>query len=258
MASIDYGDYHCAKLLFSLINNDFPKETSNRCLKLQLMMFENSQPEVVQEEREILQKSNDADQSLIKRIVALLIENGETEKAISELTKHVETFALDEDSWLCLADLYLDLGKYDKAAFCLEEMIMYKPFTAHYHIRLAEIYYTWASLDNNINTTQTKDSILENYLNSKAHYSYAVNLTLKQEIPNLRALFGWMQAAKMVNSMRNLKNDSEKKLVCDENFTINYMTSQLVKYNLKSFNNGSAVKDYLEEINLENLSLSGQ
>lgn len=254
MAAIDYNDIGLAKKLFNLVNEDFPKDSSNRCYKLHLMLFENSNPVPVQEERDALLEKNNTDQSLLKRQAALKLQENQLEPAVALLVEHLKTFSLDEDSWMCLADCYIELGQYNKAAFCMEEIVMMKPHTAHYHIRLAEIYYTWASMSQNL---ATKDVVLENYLTSKYHYAYAIRLTLKMTTPNLRAIFGWMQASRAVNGLRNLKSETEGKLIQQENITMSFMTNTLLKTNLAKLHQGDTIKGYLEELNLESLSLNG-
>ena len=45
----------------------------------------------------------------------------------------------DFDAWMELADLYLQLQDYEKAAFCLEELIMSNPHNHLFHQRYAEV-----------------------------------------------------------------------------------------------------------------------
>lgn len=249
MAAIDYNDMGTAKKLFTIVDEDFPKEKSNRCFMLQLMQFEHSQASVVQEEREALKKEKPTDQNLIKREVGLLIEQNKTDEAVSALVKHLETFCMDEDAWMCLSDLYIELGNYARAAFCLEEIVMMRAHTAHYHIRLAEIYYTWASIDNG-NGQSTKDTILDLFNTAKAHYSYAVRLTLKQEIPNLRAIFGWLQTAQNIQNLcaEGKKHEQDEKKVESDNLAMNFMSNIVIKSNLNKVHQGDTVKDYLLEL----------
>jgi len=243
MACIDYNDLGTAKKLFLLVDQDFPKDKSNRCYKLQLMQHENNQPDIVKEERDAMLAKFDTDQSLLKREIALEIQENNIEKAIELLIKHLDTFQIDLDAWLCLADLYIELGQYNRAAFCLEEIVINRPHTAHYHIRLAEIYYTWAALDHNV---ATKDQITENFKTSKFHYAHAIRLSLKDEIPNLRAIFGWMQATRAVNDLVGVPTSKggeiNAKAVEKERNNMNFMTNSLLKY--KSLNLNITINCY--------------
>lgn len=248
MAAIDYNDMGTAKKLFTIIDEDFPKEKSNRSFMLQLMQFEHTQKDVVSEEREALLKDKPTDQNLIKREIGLLMENNKIDEAVNALVKHLEIFCMDEDAWMCLSDLYIELGNYARAAFCLEEIVMMRAHTAHYHIRLAEVYYTWASIDNG-NGQSTKENILDLFTTAKAHYAYAVRLTLKQDIPNLRAVFGWLQTAKSCQNLQTGKQEvSDEKKIQSDNLALNFMSNIVIKSNLNKVHQGDTVKDYLVEL----------
>merc|ERR1712038_1658639 len=147
IAALDSDNISLAQRLFSLIERDFPTTSSGRAAKLNLLFYEKHDLENVLIEREELAKKAPTDQVLEKRYIADQIASGDNDKAILLLCEHLETFQTDEHSWMCLSDLYIQEALYEKAAFCLEELVMKNPHTAHYHIRLAEIYYTWATLE---------------------------------------------------------------------------------------------------------------
>merc|ERR1711981_1048243 len=204
------------------------------------MFFENTQIDDVINNRDELIKENPNDQIVLKRDITTLIDHGEIESAIKELCKHLETYQTDDDSWACLADLYIDQGQYEKAAFCLEELVRKTPYTSHYHIRLAEIYYTWACLDQG---TQSQGQILENYNSAKFHYAHAVRLTMKStQGANMRALFGWMQASKALNTLRNAKK--EQVAIEDEKKIASFTEQQMSKSNIGRFMNSNQTNDY--------------
>lgn len=241
MASVDCGDGAFAGKIYKLIEFDFPREKSKRAERLYLMFFENTQIDDVINNRDELIKENPNDQIVLKRDITTLIDHGEVESAIKELCKHLETYQTDDDSWACLADLYIDQGQYEKAAFCLEELVMKNPYTSHYHIRLAEIYYTWACLDQG---TQSQSQIIENYNSSKFHYAHAVRLTMKQpQGANMRALFGWMQTSKALNLLRNYKKDSEA--IEDEKKIVAFTEQQMSKTNVQNFKQSEGTEDYV-------------
>ena len=54
----------------------------------------------------------------------------------------------DGEAWHELLDLYLKVGDYSKAAFCMEELLLSNPHNAIYFTRYAEIKYT------QVNTSQ--------------------------------------------------------------------------------------------------------
>jgi ER membrane protein complex subunit 2 len=52
----------------------------------------------------------------------------------------------DQEAWLELADLYISQQDWNKAAFCLEELILHNPNNHLYLQRYAEIKYTQVRL----------------------------------------------------------------------------------------------------------------
>jgi len=46
---------------------------------------------------------------------------------------------MDWEAWLELSELYLSLLDYEKAAFCVEELILHNPNNHLYHQRYAEV-----------------------------------------------------------------------------------------------------------------------
>lgn len=241
MACIDCSDGATAGTVFKLIEKDFPRPTSRRANRLYLMFFENTELEAVMDERDAIIEKHPTDQIVLKRDITTLIDCGDVQGAIKELCHHLETYQTDDDSWACLADLYLDQGNYDKAAFCLEELVMKNPYCSHYHIRLAEIYYTWACLDQG-GVSQTQ--VLENYNSSKFHYAHAVRLTMKSsQGANMRALFGWMQASKSLNTLRNAKK--EQTAIEDEKKIVSFTELQMSKSNIDNFTNSAETNGYM-------------
>lgn len=241
MACIDCGDGDAARILFDKIQQDFPRDASRRAQRLYLMFFENTElTEVCKERDELLKKAN-TDQIILKRDITTLVDYGDMEGAIAELCKHLETYQTDDDSWLCLSDLYLEQGMYEKAAFCLEELVMKNPYTSHYHIRLGDIYYTWATLEQG-NTREAQ--ILENYNSAKFHYAHAVRLTLKaKEGTNMRSLFGWMQCSRALNTLRNAKK--ELQAIEDEKKIVEFA---MTKSDITSMRNSQQTNKYMQQM----------
>ena len=48
-------------------------------------------------------------------------------------------FMADFDGWMELCDLYLLVQDYEKAAFCMEELLMSNPHNHLFHQRYAEV-----------------------------------------------------------------------------------------------------------------------
>jgi len=83
-----------------------------------------------------------------KRKVACLRSQKRYIEAIRELSEYLNTFMSDSEAWQELADLYLKVGDYNKAAFCTEELLLHHPHSALFFTRLAEIRYTQGGLEN--------------------------------------------------------------------------------------------------------------
>lgn len=81
-------------------------------------------------------------------------------------------FMSDQEAWHELCNLYLSEGEYQKAAFCMEELLLHNPHNHLINQRLAEIRYTMGGI--------------ENYEIARSYYSQAVKLNSN----NLRALYG--------------------------------------------------------------------
>lgn len=79
---------------------------------------------------------------------------------------------VDAEAWQELGELYLNENDYNKAAFCIEELILHNPHNHLLHQRLADIRYTQGGF--------------ENLELARAYYCQAVKLNPK----NLRALLG--------------------------------------------------------------------
>lgn len=52
----------------------------------------------------------------------------------------------DQEAWHELSNLYMSELEYAKAAFCVEEMLLFNPHSHLIHQRLADIRYTMVSL----------------------------------------------------------------------------------------------------------------
>ena len=62
-----------------------------------------------------------------KRKVAVLRQQGETQRAIAELNRYLKEFMSDTEGWMELCDLYILEQDYAKAAFCCEELLLHNP-----------------------------------------------------------------------------------------------------------------------------------
>jgi tetratricopeptide (TPR) repeat protein len=67
---------------------------------------------------------------------------GKKNEAISALVKYLDTYYSDPEAWIELCSLYLSLNLYQRAAFCMEELILLQAANPIWHLKYAEIMYT--------------------------------------------------------------------------------------------------------------------
>ncbi|KAI8618565.1 hypothetical protein BC830DRAFT_1108073 [Chytriomyces sp. MP71] len=79
---------------------------------------------------------------IIKRKVALLMEQGKTNDAITALVHYLDHFSSDLEAWTTLSNLYLDNLMFQQAAFCLEECLVLSTHNYLFSTRYAELMMT--------------------------------------------------------------------------------------------------------------------
>ncbi|KAJ3025469.1 UNVERIFIED_CONTAM: hypothetical protein HDU68_007104 [Siphonaria sp. JEL0065] len=79
---------------------------------------------------------------IIKRKVAVLVDQGRTNDAIATLNHYLDHFHADLEAWTTLSNLYLRNLMFQQAAFAVEECMILGGFNFLYHIRYAEINMT--------------------------------------------------------------------------------------------------------------------
>lgn len=95
----------------------------------------------------------------------------------------------DQEAWHELCNLYLSEGDYNKAVFCMEEVLLHNPYSHLIHQRVADIRYTIGGLDN-----------IEI---AKSYYAQAVKLNGN----NLRALHGLYLVSSSIIYIRRTLNE---------------------------------------------------
>jgi tetratricopeptide (TPR) repeat protein len=81
-----------------------------------------------------------------KRQIALLKLRGKKNEAISALVKYLDTYYSDAEAWIELSQLYLSLHLYQRAAFCMEELMLLQAANPIWHLKYAEITYTMGDI----------------------------------------------------------------------------------------------------------------
>ncbi|XP_038221750.1 ER membrane protein complex subunit 2-like [Zerene cesonia] len=117
-------------------------------------------------------KTDETNAPARKRRVAIMKAQGQMTEAIKELVDYLKKFMSDMEAWQELSELYLQMGEYSRAAFCVEELILHQPHNHLFHQRLADIRYTMGGV--------------ENMELAKSYYCQAIKLNPN----NVRALLG--------------------------------------------------------------------
>jgi len=172
IASIDICRFDVAEMCLDKLRDNFPH--SARVRKLEAMGLEaQGKFEDAKDIYDQMEKEDETDAAIRKRKIALLKAQGKTTDAVKSLTNYLQTFMADQEAWMELAELYIKLLDYKKAAFCLEELILANSFNHLYHQRYAEVMYSMGGG--------------ENHEIARQYFAQAVKLSSNT---NIRALYG--------------------------------------------------------------------
>jgi len=77
-----------------------------------------------------------------KRLITMFKQRGQIDKAIEAINVYLDTFSTDVDVWHELAELYIEAGSLQRAAFCFEELLITNPRSLHHVLTYAELQYS--------------------------------------------------------------------------------------------------------------------
>ena len=225
IANLDLGEIGAAKALYKIIHDEFPGSSRVNRLEGLILEAEGQFEKALALYNEMLGLTESKDSSnikvnhtnvvVMKRIVACRKAAGKTEAAINDLISIITNFPGDCESWLELADLYVQFRSYEKAAHCFEEIILIDPTNSHFHNKLADLYYT---LGTPAKSAQS-ESDLKYLLLSRKHYS--ISLTLQEAKINRKAIYGVQYAAKAIHEILEKGTSSKTSEAEIEQFKIN-------------------------------------
>ncbi|CAB5379546.1 uncharacterized protein OCT59_026368 [Rhizophagus irregularis] len=141
IAALDLGNDTLATKCLENLDKRFPESPRVKILKGMKLEAEDNLDAALSMYENILQ-DDDANVAAIKRRIAVYKAKGQDQQAIEALTKYLDAFYSDAESWLELSALYLSFHLYQQAGFCLEELILLQPQNHFYHLKYAEILYT--------------------------------------------------------------------------------------------------------------------
>lgn len=172
LAAIDLHDRDLIKSCLGKLQTQFPNSSRVRRLRSMGLLEADGRFEEAMIEYNSLIAKDESSSMLRKRKIAILIAVNKIPEAIHESCEYLKDFMNDVEAWIQLSNLYIIEQDYQKAAFCVEELILTSPQNHLYHEKFAEIQYT----------IKTPDSLEL----ARAYYAQAVKLKAN----NLRALYG--------------------------------------------------------------------
>ncbi|CAG4946170.1 unnamed protein product [Colias eurytheme] len=171
IAALDSNYHNIALIWIEALDAAFPG--SLRVLRYKAMWLEaQEQYDKALQVLDQIIKTDETNAPARKRRVAIMKAQGQMTEAIKELVDYLKKFISDMEAWQELSELYLQMGEYSRAAFCVEELILHQPHNHLFHQRLADIRYTMGGV--------------ENMELAKSYYCQAVKLNPN----NVRALLG--------------------------------------------------------------------
>nr|SVE75359.1 EOG090X0CGE [Daphnia dolichocephala] len=190
IAALDCHNMEVANFCLSKLNQEFPD--SMRVKRLKAMKYEALERyEDALDILELIIKKDETNAASRKRKVTIYKSQGMIQEAIKELTDYLKIFMADQEAWMELCDLYINQQEWNKASFCVEELMLHSPFNHLYLQRYAEIKYTQGGY--------------ENLEVARSYYAQAAKLNPN----NVRALYGLLLTAAHMAS--NSKCPSQKK-----------------------------------------------
>jgi len=194
VAALDCHNMEVANFCLSKLNQEFPG--SLRVKRLKAMKYEALQRYA--DALDILESIIEKDETNAaprKRKVTIYKSQGLIAEAIKELTDYLKFFMADQEAWMELSDLYISQQEWNKAAFCVEELILHSPFNHLYLQRYAEIKYTQGGY--------------ENLEMARSYYAQAAKLNPG----NVRALYGLIMTSHHMASSPKCPSQKKKESI---------------------------------------------
>ncbi|EEZ98669.1 ER membrane protein complex subunit 2 [Tribolium castaneum] len=213
IAALDCNEFTIAKKCLKELHKDFPN--SLRVRKYEAMLFEAQ--EKYEDAIKILDdiiKVDETNSGAKKRKIAILKAQGKTVEAIKELADYLKIFMADGEAWQELSELYITEQDFQKAAFCVEELILHNPHNHLLHQRYADIKYTQGGL--------------ENIELARSYYCQAIKLNPK----NVRALYGLYIATTAIATSAKCSSQKKKEAQKLSEWALNEIQNQYKHSNI--------------------------
>jgi len=184
ISALDLARFDLVDQCIDILDAKFPD--SMRVHKLKGMRFEavGQFEEAEIQYRQMLE--HDSTNSICrKRLVAIKKAQGDFVGARRELCEHVKSFHADFEAWHELSDLYVLDGEYNRALFCIEELILSNAYNHLYYEKVGQIRYSQAIASPNP---------IDNMEIARKYFAHAVKLSGDGSF-NVRALVGMIMSS---------------------------------------------------------------
>ncbi|KAF8497499.1 hypothetical protein F5888DRAFT_1698473 [Russula emetica] len=141
LAAIDVGRIDVAEGCLNRLTAEFPGSPRVQCLE-GILKEANESPKAALQFYEQLLEADPSNAAIWKRQISVLRKLGETNRAVEELSKFVDTFYTDVEGWLELADIYTSQHQYTSALQSLSHVLVLTPQNPFYVLQAGETAYT--------------------------------------------------------------------------------------------------------------------
>lgn len=165
-------------------------------------------------------KANQDDRTSLKKYLALIkikFNLTNIKEYVEYLNDYLKIYMDDVDIWFELSDIYLLTSNYNKAIFCLEEVLLHHPNNYMIYTKIGDILSSF----NNTDST----------LNSIKYYSQSINIK-----PNLKAFWGLFYALNIMLKYNKTLDEKQEKLM------------KITKIQILNFYANSPMRKNIEEI----------
>ncbi|EGO01303.1 hypothetical protein SERLA73DRAFT_179463 [Serpula lacrymans var. lacrymans S7.3] len=141
LAAIDVGRTDVADRCLQLLSDKFPESARVECLTGIRIEAVDSLETALKYYDDLL-STDSAREGIWKRKISVLRRMGKVDKAANELVEFLDTYYVDVEAWLELADIYATCNQYDQSLQALSQVLILAPQNPFYALQFAETAYT--------------------------------------------------------------------------------------------------------------------
>lgn len=173
IAALDVRNFKLADQCLTAFKSKFPPESARVRRLLGLCLESDKDYDGAMNIYNQILTTNSASSYALKRKYCILrSQPGKETDARTALSTYIEKFSGDASAWKEMGDLCLEIGDFNGATYCWEELVLAQPLDSKLHCKLGELYATLGGI--------------ENLTLAKKHMAQSLDLDPK----NKRALYG--------------------------------------------------------------------